>query len=404
MEDNNTTNEIVDTENRQCTKNFRRSYSMKTKQFAIKLITDSQDKVKHPIVHASKELTIPVRTLRKWWSDAEGILAMDENKKTLHEGRKRKHQEEEIHAVQFIRNKRELRKPAISALDVAKEILARFPTEFGNLDKCRSWVYRILDRNNFSIRRKTNEGSSKLSEEEMGQIHLDFVMHFKYLMDIHKFDLHNVINMDETGCYFDMPSNTTIAEKGSKTVRIDSTTNSNHCTVFLSVALDGSKLKPLVVWKAKPDGTVFSRLNQLDSRNAYCCQEKGWCNENVMAVWVDQCLKDYLKDISSPTLLMMDNFSAHQTSATRNLISNLGTSMLMPPPNMTSKVQILDVGINKPFKDYMRSLYNDFLLNNPTDKVTKVLISKWIADSWEKIPEEFVINTAHRIGFINKNE
>jgi hypothetical protein len=74
------------------------------------------------------------------------------------------------------------------------------------------------------------------------------------------------------------------------------------------------------------------------------------------------------------------------------------------PANMTSRVQILDVGINKPFKDYKRSQFNIFMQATQTtlggNKVTRELMGKGIADSWEKVSASFVLKTARKIGFI----
>jgi hypothetical protein len=71
---------------------------------------------------------------------------------------------------------------------------------------------------------------------------------------------------------------------------------------------------------------------------------------------------------------------------------------------MTSSVQILDVGINKPFKDRMKAHYNNFMITNSSGKVTRDLMGKWIADSWEYIPATFITNTARKIGFFDEND
>ena len=68
---------------------------------------------------------------------------------------------------------------------------------------------------------------------------------------------------------------------------------------------------------------------------------------------------------------------------------------------MTSRVQILDVSINKPFKDRMKRYHNQFMVdnirNNP--KVTRELMGLWIADSWADIPSRFNENGCRSIGF-----
>lgn len=65
-----------------------------------------------------------------------------------------------------------------------------------------------------SIRRKTHDQVA-LHEVEMGSIHLDFVVHFVTLRELHDIAFKLCVNMHETGCYFDM-SPTTIHKKGAK--------------------------------------------------------------------------------------------------------------------------------------------------------------------------------------------
>ncbi|EPZ32072.1 hypothetical protein O9G_005323 [Rozella allomycis CSF55] len=50
----------------------------------------------------------------------------------------------------------------------------------------------------------------------------------------------------------------------------------------------------------------------------------------------------------------MDNFSAHKTPEVAALLNEKNITALFLPSNMTSVLQPLDVGCNKPFKDYCR--------------------------------------------------
>jgi predicted RNA-binding protein YlxR (DUF448 family) len=168
----------------------------------------------------------------------------------------------------------------------------------------------------------------------------------------------------------------------------------------LAVGLDGSKLRPLVVFKAKPDGSVAKILGNLDGRNEYICQENAYCDKDVMSHWISKCLKPHHKS-KVPALIMMDNFKAHLVSSVRKELAENGWLQLNLPANMTSRVQILDVGVNKPFKDRMRSYYNQFLIDNHgTAKVTRVEMAKWVAEAWEDLPRECIVNTSKKIGFI----
>ena len=66
------------------------------------------------------------------------------------------------------------------------------------------------------------------------------------------YPLQFIANMDETPLTFDMPPNRTINNTGEKTVKIRTTGNEkNQVTVVLACRGEGSKLKPMVIFKHK---------------------------------------------------------------------------------------------------------------------------------------------------------
>ena len=68
----------------------------------------------------------------------------------------------------------------------------------------------------------------------------------------HQYALANIGNMDETPMNFDMPPNRTVNSKWSKTVLIKTTGHEKtRFTVVLACMADGTKLKPMVVFKRK---------------------------------------------------------------------------------------------------------------------------------------------------------
>ena len=271
------------------------------------------------------------------------------------------------------------------------EVLNTFPDIFTSFKQCGKWVYNVLDRLELSVRAKTH-GQGQLEEKEMGEIPIYFLEHFERLPRL-------IVNMDETGCHFNMASNKTITQKGSTHVNIKASKASNHCTVFLAVALDGSKLKPLVVFKGKPGARITRSLSICDQRNSYICQENGFCDQTVMAYRIEQSLIPFNPE-KKVSMIMMDNFAAHNVATIREKITDAGWVHLCLPPNMTSRVQLLDVAINKPFKDRMKRYYNQYMVDNirMNPKVTRELMGTWIADSWADISPRFIENGCRSIG------
>ena len=84
------------------------------------------------------------------------------------------------------------------------------------------------------------------------------------------------------------------------------------------------------------------------------------------------------------------------------------------PPGCTSKVQSLDVSINKPFKDYLRTQFGKhrdenielYINNKLTSSKRQVLVTKWVAKAWEKIKinKEMIIRVFTKCGITTNKD
>ena len=82
--------------------------------------------------------------------------------------------------------------------------------------------------------------------------------------------------MDESPIQFDMPSDRTVSNTGEKTVKMRTAGNKkNRPTVVLTCAGDGSKLKPLVIFKCKTTPKIAKK------HGVVAVQQKGWMDENL---------------------------------------------------------------------------------------------------------------------------
>jgi len=98
------------------------------------------------------------------------------------------------------------------------------------------------------------------------------------------YELVNIGNMDETPVWFDMPSTRTVNVQGEKTVSITTTGHEkSRFTVVLSCLADGTKLKPMIIFKRKtmpkekfPAGVVVHN------------HPKGWMDIDGMKLWTQK--------------------------------------------------------------------------------------------------------------------
>ena len=83
-----------------------------------------------------------------------------------------------------------------------------------------------------------------------------------------------------------------------------------------------------------------------------------------------------------------------QTNSVRQLLKKHKNSLVNVPPVCTSPVKVIDVLINKPFKDEVRSLFDEDHLGENLDQYAdgkinasrrRVLMIKWVGEAWSKV-------------------
>ena len=100
-----------------------------------------------------------------------------------------------------------------------------------------------MKRKGLSLRRRTS-----LCQRMPNDFNNKIINFHKHVIDLRKnkeFLLSQIGNADQMPIFFDMPSNTTICEKGAKSVLVRTRgCEKVRCTVMLSMMADGTKLPP----------------------------------------------------------------------------------------------------------------------------------------------------------------
>jgi hypothetical protein len=112
--------------------------------------------------------------------------------------------------------------------------------------------------------------------------------------------------------------------------------------VTLFCAADGRKLPPVIHFKGK---TQKPKLDTKSVRVRF--QEKAWINSSEFVWMLENNVKPY---VEGPTLLIFDTFRAHLTDEVKDWLKENKIDWELIPPNLTSKLQPLDVNVKHPFK------------------------------------------------------
>ena len=204
----------------------------------------------------------------------------------------------------------------------------------------------------------------------------------------------NIWNIDETGCFWRAMPETGFGKKGSQ-CHGDKKAKQRF-TVALMVNAAGEKQPPIVIWKSeKPRCFKGIKIDQLPVQ--YYSQSKAWMTGDIL----DAVLSKLNRKLSSrgrSIALLMDNAGCHPEEL-KDKYSNIKIVFL--PPNTTSKLQPLDLGIIQNFKVHYRKLLLSFVLSKIDDttytasqiaKTVNVLKAiRWVAEAWECVKTETVI-------------
>ena len=90
-------------------------------------------------------------------------------------------------------------------------------------------------------------------------------------------------------------------------------------------------------------------------------QAKAWCDENIMKSWVSEDWDNHFLNPATPgftgKILFADIHRAPETSSVKQLLHKNKIFLINIAGGARSRVQPLDVVVNKPFKNYARKFF-----------------------------------------------
>ena len=80
-------------------------------------------------------------------------------------------------------------------------------------------------------------------------------------------------------------------------------------TIILTIAGDWTKLPPFVILKGKPSKIIENHVKNLEyvvnNKIFVCCEEKGWCTEDIFADWIKNIFIPYQYSLNEKCLLIL---------------------------------------------------------------------------------------------------
>ena len=258
------------------------------------------------------------------------------------------------------------------------------------------WKWRFCKRH--GIRNLSVEGE-KLSADKDGAD--SFVISFSHFIKEKKFSLDQIFNCDETGLYFRLLPDVTLAASFEKTadgrkkakdrITLNACSNASG-TIKLPLHMIGKSQRP----------RCFKGVNMDLLPVKYCGQKNAWMTANLFREWFHHQFVPHVRSKltllgEKPTaLLLLDNCSAHPDD--KELISDDGaifTKFL--PPNVTSLIQPMDQGILQTLKKrYKKKLLRQLIIEDDMGGsvvdflkgVNTKVVAEMAAEAWSEIKQD----------------
>lgn len=261
------------------------------------------------------------------------------------------------------------------------------------------WFFAFCRRYGVALRRKTH--TAQKAPEQLRNTIMKF--HSKILREQKrgKYEDCDTANMDQTPLPFVLDDGKSYDSTGAKEVwcsNASSGLDKRQCTVQLTIFADGVwRVRPTIIFRGQGKRISPNKKRSWDSRVNAMFQPKAWCDENLMKVWVEgewgNMFTNPPRANLSGKILVADVHRAQQTDEVRQLLQTKKTLLINIPPGCTSRVQPLDVSVNKPFKDAVRTQFEKHLNGNLTlytqGKILaseqRVVLTRWVENAWDHI-------------------
>lgn len=202
-----------------------------------------------------------------------------------------------------------------------------------------------------------------------------------------KYDPDDVLNMDETGLFWKLtPDRTLATQAGSGGKK-----SKDRITLVFTVSASGKKEIVWCIGKSK-NPRCFKNINQKLLRVIYRHNKTKWMTGLIMEEYL-RWLDNKMRGEGRKVLLLMDNFSGHELGVIlvggKEALVNVRIEWL--PPNTTSHWQPLDQGIIASFKLQYRRLWISYMLRqyeadkDPNKTVHLLKAIQWTRIAWDNV-------------------
>ena len=168
-----------------------------------------------------------------------------------------------------------------------------------------------------------------------------------------------------------------------------------------------------MILKGKPGKIIENHVKNLEyvvnKKIFICCQDNGWCTEDIFAEWIKNIFIPYQNSLNDKCLLLFDMASSHISKFSIDVLKKHDINFVTIPAGMTPISQPLDIAVNKTFKEHIKLLFEkerlfyDNILPKMKLNTARINLLNYINIVWnieECITNSIIINGFKKAGII----
>ena len=373
----------------------------------------------------ARETGIAVSMIQRWAKQQEVMLELSNKSSTDVVQRKRLNgngrastilkeiEDEFVSWFDFLRDEKTMNGSIRVTIQMCVEKLRTLDASLATVPRLvlRRRIWRMFRRRGISERAITHHMQRTQTCDEVLRCWGEYIVEKMEMLGI---GMESVCNFDETNVFFSPECKRTLSWKGGKNIPALQAVSSQRCTVMLGASGSGHKFSPYIIYKGMDTagGTINRQMRRVEAAvgevetfegfptsNGYAVQENGWMTSKLMLDWVEKCLRPWTEATVGPKMVILDEFSGHMTTEVRAAMVDCGVFLEFIPGGYTWKLQVLDVGVNKPFKNHIRDSYDTwFGLNNYDIKPQRSDVAQWVTASFDAVEKSTILKTWERVG------
>ena len=234
----------------------------------------------------------------------------------------------------------------------------------GHLNPDKPWAKSLLQHMGFVKRRAST--SARLPVEDFDAVKKCFLDRIVEAVQLHSISKALIINLDETDLKLVPVSSWTLEQQGTAKIKVAGVDDKREVTAVVAASMTGDLL-PLQMLYTGVTERCHPTFNFPDKWNVWHSSNH-WANESTTLCYIEKVLKPYLCQkkqelgLSDDTkaLLLWDVFRAHRTEFVLEKLKMANVDVVFVPANCTSELQPLDISVNKPLKDHLKTKFTQW--------------------------------------------